>query len=190
MKRLLLLILLTSSSNYVFSQQVCKGTDCEGLVAGDVLVSIGEIEVSLFCDNEFPIVPSELDGFTCRYNGTPITEPTVIKKNVKANQPKTWPRPWPKTWSAGPSSDKSLPVGWFVQVTSTSTPTRAEEISESLKSLNLNPFINKVQVDDMVRYTIVVGPKIDKKRALVDKELIDKSLGTASMVIPFNLSDM
>ena len=106
MKRLLLLILLTSSSNYVFSQQVCKGTDCEGLVAGDVLVSIGEIEVSLFCDNEFPIVPSELDGFTCRYNGTPITEPTVIKKNVEVNQP--------KTWSAGPSSDKSLPVGWFL----------------------------------------------------------------------------
>ena len=182
MKRLLLLILLTSSSNYVFSQQVCKGTVCEGLVAGDVLVSIGEIEVSLFCDNEFPIVPSELDGFTCRYNGTPITEPTFIKKNVEANQP--------KTWSAGPSSDKSLPVGWFVQVTSTSTTTRAEEISESLKALNLNPFINKVQVDGMVRYRIIVGPKIDKKRALVDKELIDKSLGTTSMVVLIKPSDM
>ena len=78
----------------------------------------------------------------------------------------------------------------FNHRSSTSTPTRAEEISESLKSLNLNPFINKVQVDGMVRYTIIVGPKIDKKRALVDKELIDKSLGTASMVIPFNLSDM
>ena len=83
MKRLLLLILLTSSSNYVCSQQVCKGTDCEGLVAGDVLVSLGEVEASLFCDNEFPIVPSELDGFTCRYNGTPITEPTFIKKMWK-----------------------------------------------------------------------------------------------------------
>ena len=182
MKRLLLLILLTSSSNYVFSQQVCKGTGCEGLVAGDVLVSLGEVEASLFCDNEFPIVPSELDGFTCRYNGTPITEPTFIKNNVEANQP--------KTWSAGPSSDKSLPVGWFVQVTSTSTTTRAEEISESLKALSLKSFIKKVQVDGMVRYTIVVGPKIDKKRALADKELIDKSLGTASMVIPLNLSDM
>ena len=182
MKRLLLLILLTSSSNYVCSQQVCKGTDCEGLVAGDVLVSLGEVEASLFCDNEFPIVPSELDGFTCRYNGTPITEPTFIKKNVEANQP--------KTWSAGPSSDKSLPVGWFVQVTSTSMPSRAEEISESLKALSLKSFIKKVQVDGMVRYTIVVGPKIDKKRALADKELIDKSLGTSSMVIPLNLSDM
>ena len=182
MKRLLLLILLTSSSNYVFSQQVCKGTDCEGLVAGDVLVSLGEIEVSLFCDNEFPIVPSELDGFTCRYNGTPITEPTFIKKNVEANQP--------KTWSAGPSSDKSLPVGWFVQVTSTSMPSRAEEISESLKALSLKSFIKKVQVDGMVRYTINVGPKINKKRALADKELIDKSLGTSSMVIPLNLNDM
>ena len=182
MKRLLLLILLTSSSNYVFSQQVCKGTNCEGLVAGDVLVSLGEVEASLFCDNEFPIVPSQLDGFTCRYNGTPITEPTFIKNNVEANQP--------KTWSAGPSSDKSLPVGWFVQVTSTSMPSRAEEISESLKALSLKSFIKKVQVDGMVRYTIVVGPKIDKKRALADKELIDKSLGTSSMVIPLNLSDM
>jgi len=182
MKRLLLLILLTSSSNYVFSQQVCKGTDCEGLVAGDVLVSLGEVEASLFCDNEFPIVPSELDGFTCRYNGTPITEPTFIKKNVEVNQP--------KTWSAGPSSDKSLPVGWFVQVTSTGTPSRAEEISESLKALSLKSFIKKVQVDGMVRYSIIVGPKIDKKRALADKELIDKSLGTSSMVIPLNLSDM
>ena len=182
MKRLLLLILLTSSSNYVFSQQVCKGTDCEGLVAGDVLVSLGEVEASLFCDNEFPIVPSELDGFTCRYNGTPITEPTFIKKNVEANQP--------KTWSAGPSSDKSLPVGWFVQVTSTRTPTRAEEISKSLKALSLKSFINKAQVDGTVMYNIFVGPKIDKKRALADKELIDKSLGTSSMVIPLNLSDM
>ena len=182
MKRLLLLILLTSSSNYVFSQQVCKGTDCEGLVAGDVLVSLGEVEASLFCDNEFPIVPSELDGFTCRYNGTPITEPTFIKKNVEVNQP--------KTWSAGPSSDKSLPVGWFVQVTSTGTPSRAEEISVSLKALRLKSFIKKVQVDGMVRYSIIVGPKIDKKRALADKELIDKSLGTSSMVIPLNLSDM
>ena len=182
MKRLLLLILLTSSSNYVFSQQVCKGTDCEGLVAGDVLVSLGEVEASLFCDNEFPIVPSELDGFTCRYNGTPITEPTFIKKNVEVNQP--------KTLRAGPSSDKSLPVGWFVHVTSTGTPSRAEEISESLKALSLKSFIKKVQVDGMVRYTIIVGPKIDKKRALADKELIDKSLGTSSMVIPLNLSDM
>ena len=182
MKRLFLLILLTSSSNYVFSQQVCKGTDCEGLVAGDVLVSLGEVEASLFCDNEFPIVPSELDGFTCRYNGTPITEPTFIKNNVEVNQP--------KTWSAGPSSDKSLPVGWFVQVTSSRTPSRAEEISESLKALSLKSFIKKVQVDGMVRYRIIVGPKIDKKRALADKELIDKSLGTSSMVIPLNLSDM
>ena len=124
----------------------------------------------------------KLDGFTCRYNGTPITEPTFIKKNVEANQP--------KTWSAGPSSDKSLPVGWFVQVTSTSTPSRAEEISESLKALSLKSFIKKVQVDGMVRYSIIVGPKIDKKRALADKELIDKSLGTSSMVIPLNLSDM
>ena len=190
MKRLFLLILLTSSSNYVFSQQVCKGTDCEGLVAGDVLVSLGEVEASLFCDNEFPIVPSELDGFTCRYNGTPITEPTFIKKNVEANQPKTWPRPWPKTWSAGPSSDKSLPVGWFVQVTSTSMPRRAEEISESLKALSLKSFIKKVQVDGMVRYTINVGPKIDKKRALANKELIDKSLGTTSMVVLIKPSDM
>ena len=190
MKRLLLLILLTSSFNYVFSQQVCKGTDCEGLVAGDVLVSLGEVEASLFCDNEFPIVPSELDGFTCRYNGTPITEPTFIKKNVEANQPKTWPRPWPKTWSAGPSSDKTLPLGWYVHVTSSQMLTRAEEISKSLKALNLKPFVNKVQVDGMVRYTIIVGPKIDKKRALVDKELIDKSLGTASMVVRIKPSDM
>ena len=117
MKRLLLLILLTSSSNYVFSQQVCKGTDCEGLVAGDVLVSLGEVEASLFCDNQFPIVPSELDGFTCRYNGTPITEPTFIKKNVEANQP--------ETLSAGPSCYKTLPLMWVVQVTSTSMPSRA-----------------------------------------------------------------
>jgi|GEM_PF-427432 len=182
MKRLLLLILLTSSSNYVFSQQVCKGTDCEGLVAGDVLVSLGEVEASLFCDNQFPIVPSELDGFTCRYNGTPITEPTFIKKNVEANQP--------ETLSAGPSGDKTLPLMWVVQVTSTSMPSRAEEISESLKALNLKSFIKKVQVDGMVRHTIIVGPKINKKRALADKELIDKSLGTSSMVIPLNLSDM
>ena len=69
-------------------------------------------------------------------------------------------------------------------------PSRAEEISESLKALSLKSFIKKVQVDGMVRYTIVVGPKIDKKRALADKELIDKSLGTSSMVIPLNLSDM
>ena len=182
MKRLLLLILLTSSSNYVFSQQVCKGTDCEGLVAGDVLVSLGEVEASLFCDNEFPIVPSELDGFTCRYNGTPITEPTFIKKSVQANQP--------KTRSVGPSSDKTLPLGWYVHVTSSQMLTRAEEISKSLKALNLKPFINKVQVDGTVMYTIIVGPKIDKKRALADKELIDKSLGTTSMVVLIKPSDM
>ena len=96
----------------------------------------------------------------------------------------------PKTWSAGPSSDKSLPEGWFVQVTSTRTPARAEEISKSLKVLNLKPFINKVQVDGTVMYTIIAGPKIDKNRALADKELIDKSLGTTSMVVLIKPSDM
>jgi DedD protein len=66
----------------------------------------------------------------------------------------------------------------------------AEEISKSLKALSLKSFINKAQVDGTVMYNIFVGPKIDKKRALADKELIDKSLGTSSMVIPLNLSDM
>ena len=182
MKRLLLLILLTSSSNFVFSQQVCKGTDCQGLVAGDVLISLGEVEASLFCDNKFPIVPSELDGFTCRYNGTPITEPTFIESNVQANQS--------KIWSAGPSSDKTLPLGWIVQVTSTQTSTRAKEISQSLKALSLKSYINEAQVDGAVIYNIIVGPKLDKRRALADKELIDNSLGITSKVIPLNLSDM
>ena len=143
---------------------------------------LGEVEASLFCDNEFPIVPSELDGFTCRYNGTPITEPTFIESNVQANQS--------KIWSAGPSSDKTLPLGWIVQVTSTQTSTRAKEISQSLKALSLKSYINEAQVDGTVMYNIIVGPKLNKRRALADKELIDNSLGITSKVIPLNLYDM
>ena len=111
MKRLLLLILLISSSSHVFSQQVCKGTDCKGLVKGDVLVSLDEVEASLFCNNELPIVPSELSGFTCRYNGNPITNPTFITSAIA-----------PKVPPLKSNLDvNALPKAWVIQVSSTKT---------------------------------------------------------------------
>jgi hypothetical protein len=175
MKRLLLLILLISSSSHVFSQQVCKGTDCKGLVKGDVLVSLDEVEASLFCNNELPIVPSELSGFTCRYNGNPITNPTFITSTTD-----------PKIPQQKSNIDvKTLPKAWIVKVISTKKPSKADEFVEVLKGLNIRSYTEKVRVDGQYLHNVYVGPKLDKRRALADKELIDKSLGTASLILEF-----
>ena len=175
MKRLLLLLLLISSSSHIFSQQVCKGTDCKGLVKGDVLVSLDEVEASLFCNNELPIVPSELSGFTCRYNGNPITNPTFITSAIA-----------PKVPPLKSNLDvNALPKAWVIQVSSTKTSSKADEFVEVLKGLNIRPWTEKVRVDGQYLHNVYVGPTLDKRRALEDKELIDKALGTASLILEY-----
>tara|TARA_B110000879_G_C11154090_1_gene506032 strand:- start:943 stop:1476 length:534 start_codon:yes stop_codon:yes gene_type:complete len=176
MKKLILLVLLISSSSHVFSQQVCKGTDCKGLVKGDVLVSLDEVEASLFCNNELPIVPSELSGFTCRYNGNAFTNPTFISR---ATDPKI---PQHKS-----NIDvKTLPKAWILKVVSTKKSSKADEFVEVLKGLNIRSYTEKVRVDGQDLHNVYVGPKLDKRRTLADKELIDKSLGTTSLILEYN----
>ena len=175
MKRLLLLTLLISSSSHVFSQQVCKGTDCKGLVKGDVLVSLDEVEASLFCNNELPIVPSELSGFTCRYNGNPITNPMFITSTTD-----------PKVPPLKSNLDvNALPKAWVIQVYSTTSSSKTDEFIEMLKGLNIRSYTEKRRVDGKVIHGVFVGPTLDRNRAVAEKELIDKSLGTASFILEY-----
>tara|TARA_B110000908_G_C9957734_1_gene315431 strand:+ start:447 stop:620 length:174 start_codon:yes stop_codon:yes gene_type:complete len=54
-----------------------------------------------------------------------------------------------------------------------------------LKGLNIRPWAEKVRVDGQYLHNVYVGPTLDKRRALEDKELIDKALGTASLILEY-----
>ena len=177
MKRLLLLLIVAISSSHTLSQKICEGFECEGLAKGDILIGLGEIESILFCNNNFPIVPSESGGLSCRYNGTTKLETVseVVEKTPELNIIKS------EMFSIFAPDGLSTTFG--VQISLLSDHSKALEVSNALKELGMRPFA--IEVGDKGNYGIYVGPFLYRKFAEDKKKLIDETLDFDSIILPF-----
>lgn len=82
--------------------------------------------------------------------------------------------------------DKSgLPQRWFLQVGSYEDRVSATKLKQSLVAKKYRVFLKPVTLNKKVFYRVYIGPKIDRKSAIADKNDIDKLLVTDSIVLKY-----
>ena len=78
-----------------------------------------------------------------------------------------------------------LPNAWVLQVGSFEEQSLADELTDSLRAQQFKAFKKTVEVAGKTVHRVYIGPKLDKRRAIADKEKIDKLLATDSIVLKY-----
>lgn len=97
---------------------------------------------------------------------------------------KSLPSSEPKDKNYG-LDESGLPRAWVLQVGSFSEQSKANELTETLRGKKFKAFKKTVEIEGKTLHRVYVGPKLDRRRVLADKEKIDKLLATNSIVINY-----
>lgn len=78
-----------------------------------------------------------------------------------------------------------LPLAWVLQVGSFAEQSKANELTDRLRDQNFKAFKKAVKIEGETLHRVYIGPKLDRRRVVADKEKIDKLLATNSIVINY-----
>ncbi len=81
--------------------------------------------------------------------------------------------------------ESGIPRAWVLQVGSFSEQSKANELTETLRGKNFKAFKKPVEIEGKTLHRVYIGPKLDRRRVLADKEKVDKLLATNSIVINY-----
>jgi len=82
-------------------------------------------------------------------------------------------------------NESGLPNAWILQVGSFAELSKADELTESLRDKNFKAFKKAVDIEGKTLHRVYVGPKLDRRRVLADKDRLDKLLATNSIVLKY-----
>ena len=82
-------------------------------------------------------------------------------------------------------NQSGLPISWALQIGTYAEQSNANEMMQSLRAKNFKAYQRTVQRGDQTLYKVCIGPKLDRRRVLADKEIIDKLLAIDSLVIEY-----
>lgn len=82
-------------------------------------------------------------------------------------------------------TDKGLPQSWSVQVGSFTEEPKAKKLLKKLADKGYKAFIERALIAGENHYRVVVGPKIDWRRAKADSQTIDRVFKTKSIILRY-----
>ena len=82
-------------------------------------------------------------------------------------------------------NESGLPDAWVLQVASFAEQSKANELTESLRAKDFKAFKKTVKIEGKTLHRVYIGPKLDRRRVVVDKERVDKLLATNSIVLKY-----
>ncbi len=89
----------------------------------------------------------------------------------------------PVVSSIKPEKAVTLALTYLIQVASFSKESNAEQFSSQLKKAGYPAFIKSKTDGQRVKYRVVVGPELDKKRAAKSKSEIEKKFKLNAMIL-------
>ena len=82
-------------------------------------------------------------------------------------------------------TDKGLPQAWSVQVGSFTDEPKAKKLLKKLADQGYKAFIERAVITGENHYRVVVGPKIDWRRAKAASRAIDRIFETKSIILKY-----
>ncbi|HEY7774536.1 MAG TPA: SPOR domain-containing protein [Marinagarivorans sp.] len=92
-------------------------------------------------------------------------------------------QPEPETPAPPSLNDDGVPSGWIIQVISYSEKAKAETFRDRLIDEGYHAYLRDAQSAKGLHYRVYVGPKLDKKAILADKDAIDKKYKLNSILL-------
>lgn len=81
--------------------------------------------------------------------------------------------------------ENDLPRAWVLQAGSFEKQDKAENLMQQLRDSGAKAFVKRATIDNRTFYRVYVGPKVDKRRAMVEKVKIDSQFSTDAIVLQY-----
>ena len=81
--------------------------------------------------------------------------------------------------------ERAIPKAWVIQVASFKTRLSAETLTIQLKNDGFKAFVHSVVIGKGRVYRVLVGPKIDRSKAQLIKDVLDAELKVNSILVKF-----